>query len=513
MTTNFPKFDRVRPAGYAFLAGQFGLLVLPHWHISEVGGSRHQRIVEPDGRIRESYPNTYWPGEVRFNHLEFALKYDGVNLEILSEVFSKVKIQELVSWITAKPQGQYTRRVWYLYEWITREQLPIDDLTSGNYIDLLDTEEYYTAQDHRVSRQRIRDNLLGNSKFCPVIRKTEGMRQFESSDLREQCRKILAGYPAELLKRAVSYLYTKETKSSFAIEHITPNASRTERFVSLLQIAEKADFISKNSLIDLQNRIVDLRYANKDYRDNQNYVGETVTWQQEKIHFIPPRPHNLDDLMEGLVLAHQRMDTSQVHPVVHAAVIAFGFVFMHPFDDGNGRIHRFLIHNILARRGFSPHGLIFPISAAMLHNMAAYDAALESFSKPLIPLIDYSLDEDGQMKVNNQTAVHYRYPDMTAIGEALFGFILTTIEKELVEELNFLKNYDVTKHAIQEIVDMPDNRIDLFIRFCLQNKGVMSPKKRKSHFAELTDEEVLRMQAVIQVAGKDRINVATARHE
>jgi len=191
--------------------------------------------------------------------------------------------------------------------------------------------------------------------------------------------------------------------------------------------------------------------------------------------------------------------------VVHAVAIAFGFVFMHPFEDGNGRIHRFLIHNILARRGFTPEGIIFPISAAMLNNMAGYDAALESFSKPLIPLIDYTLDENGQMKVNNQTVVHYRYPDMTVIAEVLFAFIQTTIEKELVEELNFLKNYDVTKRAIQAIVDMPDNRIDLFIRFCLQNNGVLSPKKRTSHFTELTDEEVAKMQDAVQKAYRTKL--------
>ena len=121
-------------------------------------------------------------------------------------------------------------------------------------------------------------------------------------------------------------------------------------------------------------------------------------------------------------------------------------------------------------------------------------------SKPLIPLIDYTLDEDGKMNVRNQTAFYYRYPDMTIIAEALFVFIRTTIEKELVEELNFLKNYDVTKKAIRDIVDMPDRQIDLFIRFCLQNHGVISSKKRKSHFAELTEDEVQKMQSAIQKA-------------
>ena len=500
MVMNSLKSDKFHPAGYAFLVQKFDLQALPHWHISEIGSSVHQKIVEPDGRIREIFPKDYCPGGVQLNHLEFALKYDGINLGILFEIFGKVGTDELVSWITAKPQGQYTRRIWYLYEWMTGKKLPIEDLTKGNYIDLLNKDQYYTAQDQMIRRQRVRDNMLGNSKFCPLVRRTDAILEFENSDLSNKCRSVLSEYPEKLLKRAVSYLYIKETKSSYAIEHITPSATRAERFTSLLHVAEKDDFVSKDALIDLQNHIVDNRYANDDYRDDQNYVGETVAWQQEKIHFISPRPQDMTNLMDGLVRSHQRMDTSQIHPVVHAAVVAFGFVFVHPFEDGNGRIHRFLIHNILARHGFTPEGLIFPISAAMLNDMNAYDAALESFSKPLIPLIDYTLDEDGRMEVHNQTAIHYRYPDMTTITEALFAFIRTTIEKELVNELDFLKNYDVTKRAIQEIIDMPDQRIDLFIRFCLQNHGVISQKKRKSYFSELTEAEVQKMQVAVQKA-------------
>ncbi len=43
----------------------------------------------------------------------------------------------------------------------------------------------------------------------------------------------------------------------------------------------------QDALVELQGRIVDPRYAEDDYRENQNYVGETVAWQQEKIHYIP----------------------------------------------------------------------------------------------------------------------------------------------------------------------------------------------------------------------------------
>jgi len=61
--------------------------------------------------------------------------------------------------------------------------------------------------------------------------------------------------------------------------------------------------------------------------------------------------------------------------------------------------------------------------------------------------------------------------------EALFWFIEHTINTELAAELSFLAAYDETKKAIQEIVDMPDRQIDLFIRFCVQNNGRLSARK------------------------------------
>jgi hypothetical protein len=115
-------------------------------------------------------------------------------------------------------------------------------------------------------------------------------------------------------------------------------------------------------------------------------------------------------------------------------------------------------------------------------------------------LVEYSLDDTGRMTVHNDTAQWYRYIDMTAQAEALFRFIERTIDTELVEELAFLANYDRTKTAIQEIVDMPDRQIDLFIRACLQNNGRLSARKRAGQFGFLSDEEVARMEQAVQSA-------------
>ena len=145
-----------------------------------------------------------------------------------------------------------------------------------------------------------------------------------------------------------------------------------------------------------------------------------------------------------------------------------------------------------------PRGLMFPISAVMLKNPADYDASLEAFSRPLLQLIDYRLDELGHMTVENDTACWYRYMDMTPQAEALYGFVTKTIEEELVEELTFLANYDKTKKAIQDIIDMPDRLMDLFIQLCLQNHGSLSAKKRLTHFDFLTDEELSGMEQAVR---------------
>jgi hypothetical protein len=106
------------------------------------------------------------------------------------------------------------------------------------------------------------------------------------------------------------------------------------------------------------------------------------------------------------------------------------------------------------------------------------------------------------MTVKNETDIHYKYIDMTTIAERLFGFIQETIETELVLELDFLLDYDKAKLAIQDVVDMPDRLIDLFIRLCVENNGRLSKNKRKSTFAKLTDEEVAKMQTCVQEAFK-----------
>ncbi|MDP8207917.1 MAG: Fic family protein [Candidatus Electryonea clarkiae] len=498
MFENSSENSNLKPVGYAELISRYELDVIPNWHSSMVAASGTHRINTTGGVVEEVYPSKYWPGENFGDHLEFALKYDGVNLEILSALFKTVTETEVLDYIKSKPTGMYARRVWFLYELLTENILPIDDLKKLKYVDVLDPNHYYTINPtHKIQRYCVNDNLLGDRAFCPIIRRTERLDRFEKADLPKRVQQVISDYSMQQLKRALSYLYTKETKSSFEIEQVKPSSSRTERFVALLHLAEKEDFCNKSRFIELQNRIVDPRFRESDYRTSQNYVGETVTWQNEMIHYVCPKPDDIAALMEGLVTAHERMENGGISPVIHAAAIAYGFVFLHPFEDGNGRIHRFLIHNILARQGFTNPEIMLPISASMLNNLHEYDTSLEKFSRDIISLVDYSLDEVGKMIVHNDSVQWYRFIDMTPQAEALCWFIEQAIDTELVNELEFLDKYDETKMALQEIIDMPDHKIDLFIRLCVQNNSKLSAKKRLSHFDFLSDDELVMMEHVI----------------
>ena len=490
---------KLRLAGYAYLLDKFDISIIPNWHKSLVSLTGTHQISIQDALIEEIYPAKYWPGEKLGDHLEFALKYDGVNLNALKCIFESVSQSDIIDFIKSKPIGKYTRRIWFFYEFLMEIKLSIDDITKGNYIEALDSDKYYTIKPGINSkRHRIVDNLLGPKEFCPIIRKTDKLIKMDAINWQKKCENIIMEYPLNLLHRALGYLYNKETKSSFEIENIKPNASRTEKFIALLELAEQKDFFDKSLLIELQNRIVDPRFMDSNYRNTQNYVGQSISYQKEIIHYICPKPENLSDLMEGLLMSHKRMVRGEVSPVVHAAIISYGFVFMHPFEDGNGRIHRFLIHNILSIQGMVPKGLMFPVSAAILKNPSKYDASLESFSRPLLQLIEYELDSLGKMTVYNKTACWYQYIDMTVQAETLFEFIYKTISEELVEELNFLMNYDKTKKSIQNIIDMPDRLIDLFIHLCLQNNGELSFKKRSSHFSFLTDRELVEVEQAVK---------------
>ena len=195
------------------------------------------------------------------------------------------------------------------------------------------------------------------------------------------------------------------------------------------------------------------------------------------------------------MVAFDRQAAQQLDPVIAASVLAFGLVFVHPFEDGNGRLYRYLIHHVLAERGFNPPGVVFPVSAVILDRMDGYRAALEDCSRRLLPAVDWEPTDDGNVRVLNDTGDFYRFFDATPQTEFLYGCVQRTIEQDLPQEAAFLKRYDAFRSKLDVMLDMPDRLADLLFRFLRQNGGTLSRRGREGEFAALTNEEVERIEA------------------
>ncbi len=496
--------QNLQPIGYQALITIFNLQVIPHYRASYVSLTGGKRMYTEHGQEIHIYPKDYQLAQPNdpFLNLEFAFKHEGINFAILKFVFESLSNDQITNYVNNQPQGKPERKIWYLFEFLMRQQLPVKDLSHGNYLDLLDSKHYYTTKPNKIKRQRINDNLLGFSHFCPFVRHTPALAAYEKQHLDTIAKKVLDDYEPLIIQRAASYLYTKETLSSWHIEHEEPTKMRAVNFVKLLRQAEKIGKLGKKELIHAQHVIVDPRFAEPDYRHTQNYIAEIARKGYSIIHYISPRPEDVPLLMNDLLLSLERMIDSGVHPVIIATAISFGFVFIHPFEDGNGRLHRFLIHYILARCSFTPSGIIFPVSAIMLGERKKYDQILEEFSRPLMDLLTYEEHNTG-ITVEKNAAALYAYLDYTHYAEYLFACIEKTIQTDLRRELAFIVEYDTIKKAIQQVVDLPDKQLDLLIRMVVQNKGKIAQTKRTKFFSALTDTEIKTIEGIIKSRNVD----------
>ena len=306
--------------------------------------------------------------------------------------------------------------------------------------------------------------------------------------------------PRDLLARTAAFLLFKDSRSSFAIADENPPQDRIQRWARAIGQAGQQP-IDREELLRLQRIVIgDARFVHLGIRTGDGFVGEHDRESRIPIpDHISARPDDLAHLVDGLV-SFDREPTQQLDPVVAASVLAFGFVYIHPFDDGNGRLHRYLIHHVLARRGFNPPGLAFPVSAAILDRIDDYRAALKDYSQRLLPLVQWEPTEDGNVRVLNDTGDFYRYFDATPQTEFLYRSVQRTIELDLPQEAEFLRRYDAFRNDLNLIVDMPDRLSDLLFRFIHQNAGTLTRRRRDREFAALADGEVARIEAIYREA-------------
>ncbi len=482
--------ERATPAGYAALIDAYDLSV-PLPRTLTATGARHRVFEEAGWRILTP---RHAPHSTLEGHLTFALKYEGLDLAVLKHLFVVAGPSEIEAVVRAKPTGSYARRIWFLYEWLIGTRLDLPYAAKGSYVPVVDPKRQWAGTTENSPRHRVKNNLPGTPQFCPMVFRTNALEQFIAMDLPARAQAIIADVPRDLLARTAAFLLLKDSKSSYAIEGERAPQDRIQRWGRAIGDAGRLP-LDLEELLRLQSIVIgDARFVRLGLRTESSFVGEYDRNTRMPLpDHISARSDDLASLIEGMI-AFEHGAGQNLDPVIAAAVLAFGFVYVHPFEDGNGRIHRYLIHHVLSERGFNPPGVVFPVSAAILEQIDEYGRVLEDYSRRLLPVIDWQATEDGNVRILNDTGDFYRYFDATAQAEFLYGCVDKTIEEDLPYETDFLRRYDQFRARVETIVDMPDGTVDLLFRFLNQDGGTLSRRAREREFAELTDDETTQIE-------------------
>jgi len=459
--------------------------------------SKKNRRYEKEGW--QVFTPRYQPDENLYPHLVFALKYEGINLIVLKYLFKKLDEPAITNLLQIEPTGQYSRKLWFLYEWLMGVLLNIENLSIKSYVPLLDEKLQYSIKGERSPRHRIINNLPGTTAFCPLIYKTQKLETYRKARLADQKKSYLQNVHKDILQRASSFLLLKDSKASFTIEGESPGNKRAIRWGKAIGQAGMSP-LSKDELLRLQQIVIENdRFMKMGFRQQAGFVGEHDRTTGEPIpDHISANWHDVEKLIDGLLATNKLLEDAEFDAVLAAAITAFGFVFIHPFVDGNGRIHRYMIHHILARKRFTEQGIIFPVSASILNHINDYREVLESYSHPLLDFIEWKTTPDHNVEVLNETIDYYRYFDATRQAEFLYACVEDTIQNIIPEEVKYLQRYDEMKRYLDDKFEMPDKTVGLLVRFLEQNQGKLSKRAKANEFKVLSDKEIENIERKFQ---------------
>jgi hypothetical protein len=487
-----------RLVGWAALVQTFGVQA-PVRRPSAVSG-QHVKASRREERDWNVFDKRYWPGESFGDQLGFALRHEDLDLLVLKRLFEAVPQDTVTAFVRSAPTGAPNRRAWFLYEFLTGRTLDIPDVAEASFTDLLDDRLYFTAAPQLSRRHKVRDNLLGTPAFCPVIRRTRALIEFGARALGTKANDVIGRTGANVVTRAASFLLLADSRASFQIEGEKPPRGRLERWSRAVLQAGKNP-LTIDEILRLHTVLIeDTRFTRAGLRPDGVFLGGRDHEGDPLPEFIGARAQDLKPLMQGMIAANERMREGELDSVLQAAAIAFGFVYIHPFQDGNGRLHRCLIHHVLAERKFAPSGMIFPVSPVMLDWIDTYRDTLREHSGPLMNFIEWRPTPERNVEVLNDTADLYRYFDCTAAAEFLYACVARAIDKDLPQEIDFLRRNDEAVHRIMNTVEMPDRMAENLVRFIRLNEGKLGRKRREDEFEKLTDDEVASIEAIVRDA-------------
>lgn len=467
--------------GYAFLKEKLGLTSFD---------PTRPALIKPTTRLARNVDHLAVPPRIApasddpIQHLLFALKHEDMELALLMEAMRKLSGNDVLAEVQRTPGGRYTRQLGFFWEQAHGMRLEGASAGTGAVVDIFDSRRYVTLPDGvPMPFWRVNWNGLGTTSWCATVERTPLIERAMASDVPGRVRAYAENLTGEIRERALTFAYLSETKSSFAIEHEVPTEARQNAFVALLQAAHKETPLSEEYLTSLQQATISNPLDRAvGFRTEQNHLANALPGAAG-VTYVPPPPDVVGALMDDMMSFANRMPAT-IDPLVAGAISSFGFVFIHPFMDGNGRLSRFLIHHALCQSGALGSGLILPISVAMKKHENEYLEALKAFSVPARERWDVIWEDGERFQYTYMGGDHYemyRYWDATRAVEFTYRMAEQALAFELRTNVEYLERYDYVTRKVNELADVRGSDLAVLVRSALDLHGVVSKRRRDQY--------------------------------
>ena len=238
----------------------------------------------------------------------------------------------------------------------------VPDRLAGSEFNLpIDVAAYLSEGEAAIQRLQERDNQLLDP-LAHLLTRSESIASSRIEGLQIDARGLAQAEARQRVGRRVGTQAREVMDNVDAMQRAITEAASVER-------------LSADDLLGVHDELMRRRLDSAGrIRSSQNWIGGN-DYNPCGADFVPPPVEFVGTLMEDLC---EFCESEEAPPLFQAAVAHAQFETIHPFDDGNGRTGRALIHVVLRRRGLVAQ-VVPPISVALSNNRNAYINGLIAF--------------------------------------------------------------------------------------------------------------------------------------
>lgn len=149
--------------------------------------SRPARVA-PVSRVTRTADALLVPAQVAptedqpLEQLLFALKHEGVNLQVLAQALKHIPDSDIQRRVQATPSSRYVRILGFLWEAFNDREIKGDFAIAGPTVELFDAKRYLTAPGQRNARWKVNFNGLGSLRYSVTVERTPAIERLLALD-------------------------------------------------------------------------------------------------------------------------------------------------------------------------------------------------------------------------------------------------------------------------------------------------------------------------------------------